>query len=448
MVAYLFAIAHGARVLYDTDDDNDLKPFGHANLSESELLLQQEPIDSFSVPAGHVAVGTLSGACDTSGACPDHEPGSLELSCRHSVNPYAHFGQPTLWPRGQPLRCVSALSTAVAYRSSPDARASLRSTAPASAPGGAAFRPAVLQSVVDGDPDVDAVFRLTRRAAGHSIDVRFDSSRPPLLLPPGLVAPWNSQATVQGAAAFFTLVLPAATSFRVTDIWRAFAGQRLLWGVGRGVAFVPPLVHSERNPHDSMSDYRQEQQLYDQSGELIEFLLRWRWKGGAGDCGRGEWPSIGGLPEASRMAVCLARAMVGGGFLERSDAKLVEAFQRDLQLLGYQPPAVVQRGDSGTIGSEDEHGSDPVVEAAKDASSGVVDWFGGAQASISTGLDGPGTVRVSMGVQRGGPNDRFRAVTPLSQQAPAASESTSSASAELPPSSTGSGPVVPVPTAH
>lgn len=53
--------------------------------------------------------------------------------------------------------------------------------------------------------------------------------------------------------------------------------------MGRGVAFVPPLVHSERNPHNTMRDFLDEDQLYRQAGPLVDFLLHWVWKDDAND---------------------------------------------------------------------------------------------------------------------------------------------------------------------
>jgi hypothetical protein len=71
-IGYLFAIENGARFIYDTDDDNS--PI--RSLSEYFVFEKSDY--------------GLMFACSSS-----------EL-----INPYAHFGQPLIWPRGFPLTHV------------------------------------------------------------------------------------------------------------------------------------------------------------------------------------------------------------------------------------------------------------------------------------------------------------------------------------------------------
>lgn len=41
---------------------------------------------------------------------------------------------------------------------------------------------------------------------------------------------------------------------RVSDIWRSYMAQRLLWDVGYQVAFSPPMVDQLRSPHNYLAD--------------------------------------------------------------------------------------------------------------------------------------------------------------------------------------------------
>ena len=60
-----------------------------------------------------------------------------------TINHHAHFAQPATWPRGYPLEAIAApLETAVRE---------------------ARVVPAVQQGLADGDPDMDAVFRVADR---------------------------------------------------------------------------------------------------------------------------------------------------------------------------------------------------------------------------------------------------------------------------------------------
>jgi hypothetical protein len=74
---------------------------------------------------------------------------ALEIECEPSslfVNPYAYFGQPSVWPRGYPLEMVSENAEAAncsKFKISNDL-------------------PLIQQGLVNGDPDVDAIYRLFR----------------------------------------------------------------------------------------------------------------------------------------------------------------------------------------------------------------------------------------------------------------------------------------------
>jgi hypothetical protein len=41
---------------------------------------------------------------------------------------------------------------------------------------------------------------------------------------------------------------------RVSDIWRSYISQRLLWDVGYHIAFSPPMVDQLRSPHNYLAD--------------------------------------------------------------------------------------------------------------------------------------------------------------------------------------------------
>jgi hypothetical protein len=63
---------------------------------------------------------------------------------------------------------------------------------------------------------------------------------------------------------------------RVSDIWRGYIAQRLLWDVGHSIAFAPPMVKQLRNPHDPLADMDAEQDLYRKSMALVKFLQKWQ----------------------------------------------------------------------------------------------------------------------------------------------------------------------------
>ena len=98
----------------------------------------------------------------------------------------------------------------------------------------------IQQGVVNGDPDMDAIFRLTRKVTLTPLDVKFDPAAPPVFLPEGVFAPFNSQNTLFHYEALWALYLPITPTIRITDIWRGYWAQRLLWEIGGHLGFFPP----------------------------------------------------------------------------------------------------------------------------------------------------------------------------------------------------------------
>ena len=206
-LGYLHAMALGAARLFDTDDDNlPVEPWGPE-------------------PAG---------------------PPVLAAGAKW-INAYAHFGGGQVWPRGFPLERIGACE------------------APATRPAGDPTV-AVWQGLVGGDPDVDAIFRLTRPDP-----VTFRDA-PPLVLAAGSYCPFNSQNTLWSPRAFPYLYLPATVTFRFTDILRGLVAQRCFWAHGWSLGFQGATAWQERNPHDLLVDFRDELPCYLQAARVVQIL--------------------------------------------------------------------------------------------------------------------------------------------------------------------------------
>lgn len=276
-IGYLFAIEHGAQFIFDTDDDN-------APLSE---------------PWPWTFSTTALFPCSTDSAF-------------RVVNPYAAFGQPAVWPRGLPLEVLHLEC---------DARGTRRNNSESSGE-----RSWIQQGMADLDPDVDAVFRLTRTSDLTRI---IFERRNPAYLPTNTMAPFNSQNTLFDYRAFWGLLLPISVTFRVTDIWRGYYVQRLLWMLGGNVLFAGPTVAQHRNAHSFLQDFNQEVQMYEQAGSLIRFLTAWK-------------PTRNTIANGGLFGVMhdLARDMATARFWGETDVVLIDAWIEDLKELGYVPPSL------------------------------------------------------------------------------------------------------------
>lgn len=238
-VGFLFAVLHGATSVWDFDDDNGRR-------SDSTL----EPPATARLVI-ELAAGSLTAAENAS------NQSVLQSPCI-AFNPYPLMGAPSSpsWPRGFPLNLIKV-------------PCNIR-LAPASAETVASV--GVFQSLANHEPDVDGIFRLT-------LPIPFDwneAAQDTLVLPAGIAAPYNAQAQLSMHGALWALLLPVTVHGRVSDIWRSYFAQRLLWDVGLHIAFTPPRVTQFRNPHNALADMHAEKDLYEKSLALVQFLREWR----------------------------------------------------------------------------------------------------------------------------------------------------------------------------
>lgn len=257
-IGYLQAIRAGAACIYETDDDNTPLP----------------------------------------GWAPRREvvEGSRSLFGAGWMNVYRHFSRdPQIWPRGFPLE---RLADPAAVCAEP------RST----------VRAPVQQGLVNGSPDVDAVWRLTQ-------DRPFDfDDCEPLWLGPDQWCPFNTQSTWWWPAAYPLLYVPSHCSFRMCDIWKSYVAQRCLWAMGTGVVFHAPEVRQDRNPHDYSRDFKDEVPGYLQNARIAEILSGLSLADGEGRV-------------ADNLRACYA-ALVAEKVFPAAEQILVEAWLSDLQSMG------------------------------------------------------------------------------------------------------------------
>jgi STELLO glycosyltransferases len=163
-------------------------------------------------------------------------------------NVYTHFTTDRIWPRGFPLELVND-----SFKNP----STLGDEAPFDCP--------IQQSLADGDPDVDAVYRLTIEAITK---FRHNS----VVLQPGTYCPFNSQNTIFWPETYPLLYLPAFVSFRMTDIWRSFIAQSCLYAMGKPMAFRHATVLQERNEHSLIRDFQDELPGYLNNPRIMEIL--------------------------------------------------------------------------------------------------------------------------------------------------------------------------------
>jgi hypothetical protein len=249
-IGYLLAMRDGASVIVESDDDN-------------------LPLEAFWRPRTFSQTARLVQSGDW-------------------TNVYAYFSQGPVWPRGFPLDCIR--------RQPPDFDL---------LPEGQAYCP-IQQGLVDGDPDVDAIYRLTLPPPAP-----FCKSRR-IALSSDAWCPFNSQNTSWTRDAFPLLYLPAYCSIRMTDIWRSLVAQRIAFANGWSILFDEATVYQERNQHDLMRDFQDEIPGYLHNRSIRETLANLDIN-----------PGVSRIPEA--LALCY-EALVAAGFLDKREPQLLDAW--------------------------------------------------------------------------------------------------------------------------
>jgi hypothetical protein len=260
-LGYLLAIRDGADIIQETDDDNQPAP------------------DFFAPVVPQLAAPVLNG--------------------QGWANIYRYFTEAMIWPRGLPLEAIH--DPLPAFESLPEC---------------ATMSP-IQQGLADGNPDVDAIFRLV-----SPMEIRFRRDRR-VALGRGTWCPFNSQNTIWFAAAFPLLYLPAYCSFRMTDIWRSFVAQRIAWENGWTILFHQATVWQDRNPHVLMKDFADEIPGYLNNARIASALDALTLR-----------PGPDAIP--ANMIQCY-RALIDLGLIDQAELPLLRAWLDDLERIGTQP---------------------------------------------------------------------------------------------------------------
>jgi hypothetical protein len=255
MIGYLYAIRQGAELIADSDDDN--------------LPYENWP----SLPDENAEITTLSNA--------------------KFVNIYKYFSDEFVWPRGLPLTYI--LEPEQAQKSK------------------AIQKVGVWQFLADGDPDVDAIYRLTNNKA-----IKFKDYEP-IVLDKGVLSPFNSQNTIFKRDLFPLLFLPAFVTFRFTDILRGLVAQPILWQKNYKLGIGPATVFQERNPHNYLRDFESEVPVYLNSEKVCDIASR--------------AVSSSSSTNVSELLVAAYAALGGDGIVTGEEVALVNAWVSDVNKL-------------------------------------------------------------------------------------------------------------------
>lgn len=212
-LGYVFAKLQGATSIIDTDDDN-------------------YPIKGWSYPVKSTEY-------------------YITKKNQGFLNIYEYFSSEFFWPRGFPLDEI--IPTKGKLNSS---ILQMQHEIP---------KVGIWQGLVNGEPDFDAIYRLTHETKDFSF-----KEKNPIVLSKGCYCPINSQNTFFIEELFPLLYLPITVAFRFTDILRGYIAQVISFHKGYGIGFCAPNVVQVRNKHNLFRDFQDELTTYQYSKQAVE----------------------------------------------------------------------------------------------------------------------------------------------------------------------------------
>lgn len=165
------------------------------------------------------------------------------------LNLINHSPNKFIWSRGMPLEDIKNINPNIKLISSTDTVK-------------------IWQGLIDGNPDVDAIFRMTTDYK----DFVFSGEN--ILLTKGTVTPFNSQNTIFEEEAFPLLYLPTSVNMRVADILRGIIAQPILWSKGYNLGFCFSTVFHKRHDHNLVEDFNQEIFYYKHIKEIYKIAQK------------------------------------------------------------------------------------------------------------------------------------------------------------------------------
>ena len=112
------------------------------------------------------------------------------------------------------------------------------------------------QGVCDGNPDVDAIYRIINK----EINIKFKDNYYFSL--GKAFSPINSQNTIWFKKLFPLMYLPVTCSMRTTDIWRGIIALNIILNDNLSILFFGTTMKQYRNIHNLSDDLKQEMPLY------------------------------------------------------------------------------------------------------------------------------------------------------------------------------------------
>ena len=243
-IGYLYAIQHGAKEIYEIDEDIEFNNISYINNYFDDILVSY-----------------------------------VKRNDSLMINPYPHFGDKNIWPRGFKISDIGK-QTINEFHFINSSNILLK--------------PLIFQGLINYYPDVDSIFYLTRKDFNSKYN--FNSSYPLIYFPNNYI-PINSKNTRYLYDIFPLLMFPISIDENIGDIWRGYIMQYFTWKMNGAIIYYSSDSYRKSNPKRECDFIRQKRNFV----ELNKFL----------------------------------ELLVSNKFITEEDSTIYKIFSRDLVNIGY-----------------------------------------------------------------------------------------------------------------
>ena len=214
-IGYLYAIQHGAKEIYEIDEDIEFNNISYINNYFDDIFVSY-----------------------------------VKRNDSLMINPYLHFCDKNIWPRGFKINDIGKqITNEFHFINSSNIL----------------LKPLVFQGIINYYPDIDSLFYLTRK--DYNNIYKFNRFYPLIYFPNNYV-PINSKNTRYLYNIFPLLMFPLSIDENIGDIWRGYIIQYFTWKMNGIIIYYNSDSYRNNKPKKNCDFTRQKRNFI----ELNKFL--------------------------------------------------------------------------------------------------------------------------------------------------------------------------------
>ena len=270
-IGYLFAIKHGAKEIYEIDENLNFS----GNLHFFDIDINNS----------YVCYGIQNN--------------------NTMINPYIHFGQTNIWPRGFLFRDINIdFNNSFYFAQAKQIN----------------LKPLIFQGLINEVPDVDSIFLLSNIKNKTDLNIKF-SKNYPLLYLPGNYIPINAKNTKFLYELFPFLMLPLTVDETISDIIRGYIIERFTYEYGGTIIFHNTNAYNKKTFFNNINIIK-EKEIFFRLNEILDIIKSKKYP----------------FKNPLKLLFDILSELIKNNLLERKEIEAYNAFLKDLSNIGYILP--------------------------------------------------------------------------------------------------------------